>query len=82
MDSDANRVVESTGFTAGTSQVHHRDHAEIRGTGHSVVEAGENLCNQLTRALDSALTHWRREGIERAIADVRAFIEQHAPKKG
>lgn len=80
MDSDASRVIESTGFTAGAVQVNHRDFAEIRGTGDSAADAGENLCNQLTRALDSALTNWRRESIEQAIADVRSYIERQGTK--
>lgn len=78
MNPDASRVVVTTGFTAGTVQINHRDFSEIRGSGDSAADAGANLCNQLTRALDSALTTWRRETIEQAIADVRAFIEQQA----
>lgn len=76
MEADASRVIESTGFTAGIVQVNHRDFGEMRGTGGTNAEAAQNLCHQLTRALDSALTHWRRETIEQAIADVQAYIEQ------
>ena len=39
-------------------------------------EAAANLVNKLARALDSALTDWRRETIDHAIADVKAFVEQ------
>lgn len=78
MDSDAARVIVSTGFTAGEAQVHHRDFPEIRANGETPAAAAEQLANQLTRALDSALTAWRRESIERAIAEVRAFAEQSA----
>ena len=38
-----------------------------------VAEAAEHLANQLTKVLDSALTPWRREPIQNAITDVRAF---------
>lgn len=78
MDHDVSRVIVSVGFTAGSTQVHHRDFPEIRASGESPVHAAEHLGHQLTRALDSALTVWRRQTIEQAIADVRAFAEaQH-----
>jgi hypothetical protein len=32
-----------------------------------------HLANHLTRALDSALTDWRRQTLNQAIADVQAF---------
>jgi hypothetical protein len=74
MDADASRVIVSTGFTPGAAQVHHRDFPEIRATGEDPPTAGRNLGNQLTKALDSALTAWRRESIQKAIADVEAFV--------
>lgn len=76
MDSDAARVIVSTGLTAGATQVHHKDFPEIRSTGETPAAAAEQLSNQLTRALDSALTAWRRQSIEQAIADVRAFVAE------
>ena len=66
----------TTGATANATQVHHRDFPEIRAEGETPEDAAAHLANQLTRALDSALTDWRRETIEQAIADVQAFVDQ------
>jgi hypothetical protein len=74
---DLGRVIVTTGATAHTAQVHHRDFAEIRAQGRDAHEAAEQLVNQLTRALDSALTNWRREAVETAISDVKAFADQN-----
>lgn len=75
MECDKGRVIVSPCATAGAVQVHHHDFPEIRAQGASPADAAAHLVNQLTRALDTALTHWRRETIEQAIADVRAFAE-------
>ena len=56
--------------------VHHRDFPEIRAEGPSPKEAASHLVNKLACALDSALTDWRRETIDHAIADVKAFVAQ------
>jgi hypothetical protein len=74
MESDASRVIVTKGLAAHTTQVHHRDFPEIRFRGRSSQEAASHLVHELTRALDSALTKWRREAIENAIADVSAFV--------
>jgi len=71
---DLSKVIVSTGATANTTSVYHRDFPEIRAEGETPVVAANHLANHLTRALDSALTQWRRETIEHAIAEVQAFI--------
>jgi hypothetical protein len=76
MDTDASRVIVTTGATAHTTQVHHHDFPEIRAEGESPVAAARHLTNHLARALDTALTNWRRETIQQAIADVQAFVDQ------
>ncbi len=76
---DLSRVIVSTGATANTTSVHHRDFPEIRSEGETPVTAAAHLVNQLTRTLDSALTQWRRESIDNAIADVRAFVAKGSP---
>ena len=76
MEADLSRVIVTTGATAHATQVHHRDFPEIRAEGETPEVAATNLANQLVRALDSALTPWRRETIEQAIADVKAFAER------
>jgi hypothetical protein len=74
MPIDQSRVIVATGATAHTTCVHHRDFPEIRAEGETPVAAAGHLANQLKRALDSALTQWRRETIEHAIADIQAFV--------
>jgi len=74
MADDLDRVILTAGATAGADRVHHRDFPEIRADGGNPVEAATHLVNQLERALDSALTDWRRDSINQAIADVRAFL--------
>lgn len=73
MATEQDRVIVTTGSTAQATQLHHRDFPEIRAEGESPSAAAEHLTNHLTRALDSALTRWRRDAIEQAIAEVREF---------
>jgi hypothetical protein len=65
-------IVISADPTASGAQAYHRDFPEIRARGRTPVDATEHLVNELTRMMDSALTPWRREAIERALADARA----------
>ncbi|MGO8901790.1 MAG: hypothetical protein ACLQU5_26050 [Isosphaeraceae bacterium] len=76
MEIDFSRVIVSSGATAHTAQVHHRDFSEIRADGGSAKEAAAHLANKLTLALDTALTDWRRQSIGQAIADVEAFVKK------
>ena len=77
MSSDTDRVIVTVGdSTGGSMQAHHREFPEIRGEGVNPDEAVNQLVNQLTRALDSALVNWRRDAIQQAITDAKAF---HAP---
>jgi uncharacterized lipoprotein YddW (UPF0748 family) len=75
MDNADERVIVSTGATPGATQIHHRDFPEIRAEGNSNREASHQLVNQLEKALDSALTAWRRDAIQKAIADVESFVK-------
>ena len=77
MSTDQDRVIVTTGMTAHALLVHHRDFPEIRAEGENPEAAATNLANQLTRALDSALTKWRRDAIEQAIVEVKAFGAQN-----
>ena len=76
MTTEESRVVVTIGATAHTTQVHHRDFPEIRSEGESPTIAATHLVNQLVRTMDSALTNWRREAIQQAIDDVKAFSQQ------
>lgn len=66
-------VTPASAEHSGQTQVHHQDFPEIRAEGENVAAASAQLANHLTRALDSALTVWRREQIEAAIGEVKAF---------
>ena len=76
METDTNRVVVTVRSTATAASVHHRDFPEIRADAGSPEEAATLLVNKLVAALDSALTDWRRQTLDKAIADVRAFVKQ------
>jgi hypothetical protein len=76
MTIDQSRVIVAIGATAGSASVHHRDFPEIRAEGETPAAAANYLANQLTRALDSALTKWRRDTLGQAIADIQAFVAE------
>jgi hypothetical protein len=76
MGTAVSRLIVSYSGSLATAVVHHRDFPEIRAEGANAKEAAANLVNKLACALDSALTDWRRETIDHAIADVKAFVEQ------
>jgi hypothetical protein len=76
METDPRRVIVTVSATSTTTIVHHRDFPEIRAEGHSSKEAAAHLVNKLAAALDSALTDWRRNTVDQAIADVKAFVDE------
>ena len=80
MSSDQDRVIVTTDASGPGVQVHHREFPEIRAEGSDAKDAAVQLSNHLTRALDSALVQWRRDAIESAIKEVKAFAE--APTAG
>lgn len=65
-------LIEATGDN-GSYTAYHRDFPEIRACGCSSSEAVVQLGHQLTRALDSALTDWRRNTLQAALADAKAY---------
>jgi hypothetical protein len=76
MKTELTRVIVAHSGSSSTFVVHHRDFPEIRAEGGSPREAASHLVNKLACALDSALTDWRREAVDHAIADVKAFEAQ------
>jgi hypothetical protein len=78
MSKDEGPVFVMIGATANANRVYHRDFPEIRADGETPAIAATHLVNHLTRALDSALTHWRRESLTQAVADVQKFVGQRA----
>jgi len=82
MTSDLSRaIVISVGFecdSVHTVHIHHRDYPEVWASAGSPAEGAEYLIKLLSRSLDSISGGWRREAIERAIADVRDFLDQNA----
>lgn len=78
-DEPTQRVLISDDPAVGGVQAHHRDFPEIRARGRSAADALEQLQHQLTRALDTALTDWRRSTIEAALAEVKALAGSTRP---
>ncbi len=78
MDNESSRVIVVEGPTAGSTRVYHRDFPEIRADGQSTREAASHLANKLKLALDTALTDWRRDTMNTAIADVEAYVKAPA----
>jgi hypothetical protein len=64
---------------SGAVIVYHRDFPEIRVQGCSEFEAVTLLCHQLTRALDSALTDWRRQSLQTALDDMHCYRDNTKP---
>jgi hypothetical protein len=54
---------------------HHRDFPEVRAEGASPTDAALRLAELLSLTLDNAPSDWRRQIVEQAIEDVRAFAE-------
>ena len=75
MDNESSRVIVAEGPTAGSTRVYHCEFPEIRADGQSVHEAASLLANKLKLALDTALTDWRRDTMNHAIAEVEAFVK-------
>ena len=82
MGTDRNRVVVASGVcdchTIHSTHAHHRDFPEIQAEGESPAYAAARLINQFAGVLDTASDRWRREAVEQAIADVKAFVEHEA----
>jgi hypothetical protein len=78
MSKEESPVVVTTGATANANRVYHREFPEVRAEGETPVIAATHLVNHLTRALDSALTAWRRQSLSQAVADVQRFVDQGA----
>ena len=70
MSESPDKLVVNPGLTSQSVQIYHREFPEIRSEGSTVAEAKKNLALQLTRALDSALTDWRRELIQNTIDEI------------
>lgn len=78
MDAPTARVVMIYTTVGAPPEVYHRDFPEIRSQAHTIEEAVTGLAHALTRAIDSALTNWRRESLEQALTEVRTFAREQA----
>jgi quercetin dioxygenase-like cupin family protein len=58
---------------------HHRDYPEEMAEGISAVMAAEHLAYQLSRSLDHATDHQRREALQQALVEVADFLAHHHP---
>ena len=70
----ASGLCSSCGMYHATS--YHRSFPNLCGSGATPREAAEDLIRRLTNEKDVITDTWRREGVESAIADVQAFLEQ------
>ena len=57
---------------------HHRDFPEVHAEGNSPEAAARRLAELLALSLDNAPSDWRRQNLQQAIADVRAFASATA----
>lgn len=75
--SQVNLTVEDRSHhTTHAVYVRHHDLPELRGEGETAEEAARRLAARLSLSLDHAPSEWRRQGIQKAIEDVQAFVEQ------
>ena len=58
------------------ARTYHRAFPNLSGSGDSPREAAEELIRRLTNEKDTQTDHSRRENIERAIAEVEAYLAQ------
>lgn len=74
MSTDESRLIVEDAMCAScsvhTKRVHHREYPEIRAECGSLTEAVAYLIIQLTSARENIQSNWRRESIDRAIAEV------------
>ena len=55
-------------------QVHHRDFPEVQAEGESTRLAATHLLEHLARELDNIEDAWHRRRLQKAVADLRAFL--------
>jgi hypothetical protein len=80
MRTDPNQVIvhptECSACSAvHTTRVHHREFPEVWAECGSSAEGATHLMLLLSRFLDGAGSHYRRDAIEQALADVEAFLD-------
>jgi hypothetical protein len=81
MDETTARVITICNTLGAPPEVYHRDFPEIRCQGETIEQAAVGLSRALERALDSALTIWRQECLQQAVAEVHAFADQRARER-
>ena len=79
LTTDPGRVILTAGSTAHAVQVHHQDIPELNADGESPELAAVNLAQDLAREIEGVADDFRREAFQRALADIRAFIEGSTP---
>jgi hypothetical protein len=74
MAADPSRVVVTTGATLHAVRVYHRDFPELQADGESAESAAANLVQDLRREIDGVADDLHHAPLQRALADVRAFL--------
>jgi len=59
-----------------TVRVHHQHFPELQVEGNNAEQAADHLADRLTASLDSISTPSRKEAVQAAIADIRAFVDR------
>lgn len=79
METDRNRVIVAEGArdcqSVHLARVHHHDFPDIRAEGETPGIAAAYLAGPLTRILDATPDAASRESAERALDDIRLFIQ-------
>ncbi len=81
METDQNRVIVAQGagdcHGVQITRVNHQDFPDIHAEGETPAIATAYLAGELTRILDSPRDAASRESAERALDDIRLFIQSH-----
>jgi len=72
------RVIATVGLcechAVTTTRVYHHHFPEMHAEGETSAEAGRQLLNHLTAALDNVGSGYRRVAIEQALEDIKKFV--------
>lgn len=83
METDQGRLIVTEGACdchgVHLTRVHHHDFPDIHAEGESPAIAAAYLAGELTRIVDSPPGAASGESVERALDDIRLFIQSHEP---
>jgi hypothetical protein len=81
METDQDRLIVSEGsrdcHSVHLTRVHHHDFPDVHAEGETPAIAAAFLAGELIRILDAPPDAASRESAERALDDIRRFIQSH-----